>query len=66
MMLQLNPTIPVYIPEKDMNGFAYVLLDEGQEHDSLFLVGDDMGELWWYKQSKIRLQNNITLERINK
>lgn len=63
-MLQLNPTIPVYSLEHKMEGYAFAILDYSQEHDSLFLVGLDNGEMWWIKQSKIRLCKNISLDRI--
>ena len=63
MMLQLNPTIPVYSLDHKQEGFAFILLDYSQEHDSLFLVGLDNGEMWWIKQSHLRLCKNISLDR---
>ncbi len=63
MMLQLNPTIPVYSCEHKMNGYAFVIQDYSQEHYSLFLVGLDNGEFWWINQKQLRLQPNISLER---
>ena len=63
-MLQLNPPIPVTCAKG--NGHAMVVLDYSQEHDSLFLVAlDETGELWWLPNSQIRMQKNISLNRIN-
>ena len=63
-MLQLNPTLPVYSIDHKMKGYAYIMIDYSQEHSTIFWVGLDNGELWWIDQSKIRLQANITLNRI--
>jgi len=62
-LLQLNPTIPVYSVEHKIEGYAFVLMDLSQEHDSLFLVGLDNGEMWWIKQSELRLCKNISMDR---
>lgn len=62
-MLQLNPTIPVYSLEHKQEGYALVILDYSQEHNTLFLVGLDNGEVWWIKQSQLRLCKNISLDR---
>jgi len=65
IILQLNPTLPVYSVEHKMQGYAYIIIDYSQEHSTIFLVGLDNGELWWIDQTKIRLQKNITLNRNN-
>jgi hypothetical protein len=62
-MLQLNPTIPVYSLDHNMEGYAFIIMDYGQEFDTLFLVGLDNGEFWWIKQSRIRLCKNISMDR---
>jgi hypothetical protein len=64
MMLQLNPTIPVYAIDHETEGYAFVIQDYSQEHDSLFLVGLDNGEMWWIKQSRLRLCKNISMDRL--
>lgn len=64
-MLQLNPTIPVYSLDHNMEGYAFLVQDYSQEHDTLFLVGLDNGEFWWIKQSRLRLCKNISMDRIN-
>ena len=61
--LQLSPTIPVYSLEHNMEGYALVMMDYSQEHNTLFLVGLDNGELWWIKQSQLRLTWNRSLDR---
>lgn len=63
MMLQLSPTIPVYSISHQKEGYAFVVLDYSQEHDTLFLVGLDNGEFWWLSQKDVRLCKNISLER---
>lgn len=62
-MLQLSPTIPVYSLEHEQNGYALVLLDYSQEHNTLFLVALENGELWWLPQDQIRMQPNRSLKR---
>lgn len=62
-MLQLSPTIPVYSLEHEQEGYALVLLDYSQEHSTLFLVGLANGELWWIKQSQLRLCYNSSMDR---
>lgn len=62
-MLQLSPTIPVYSLEHKQEGYALVLLDYSQEHNTLFLVGLDNGEMWWIEQSKLRLCYNRSMGR---
>ena len=64
-MLQLNPTIPVYSTEHKMEGYALLVQDYSQEHNTLFLVALNNGELWWIPQNKIRMQKNISLSRYN-
>ena len=63
MILQLNPTIPVYSLQHDCEGYALIMIDYSQEHDTLFLVGLDNGEIWWIKQSMLRLCKNISMDR---
>lgn len=63
MMMQLNPTISVYSLQHECEGYAFIIIDYSQEHDSLFLVGLDNGEMWWIKQSLLRLCKNISMDR---
>lgn len=60
-ILQLNPTIDVKTPLGDCE--AFFIIDYGQEFNTLFLVGLDNGEMWWIKQSRLRLCKNISMDR---
>ena len=69
MMLQLNPTIPVYVVEhegcKGGTGYAVLVIDYSQEHNlywTIFL--DDSGECWTVSNQFVRAQKNISLGRI--
>lgn len=63
MILQLNPSIPVKTPKG--NGYAWFLIDYGEEHDLFFVIAiDDSGEIWTFRNSEIRAQKNISLGRI--
>lgn len=64
MMLQLNPQIPVYVPDKG-TGTAFALIDYSQEHYVHFMVAlDDTGEIWILDNTKVRFQKNISLGRM--
>ena len=63
MMLQLTPPIPVWIPSKRLAGMAHALIDDGIEHDALWVVIQADGEVWTYRQSEVRGQANATLGR---
>lgn len=64
-ILQLNPPIPLTTPKG--NGLAWIVIDEGVEHDLLWVVAiDESGEIWTYPNSQIRAQQNITMGRIVK
>jgi hypothetical protein len=65
MMLQLNPTLPIIRVSDGMKGFAFLVIDYSQEHDLLYVCGMDNGEVWTLNNKAIRIQNNITLGRIN-
>jgi len=63
-ILQLNPMLPVSCPKG--NGYAFAMIDYSQEHDILFVIAiDETGEIWTYKNSLIRFQKNISLDRSN-
>ena len=63
MMLQLHPPIPVWVPEKNQPGFALGWIDYSQEHDTLWKVALCDGTVWDLPQSRIRMQENISLGR---
>lgn len=62
-MLQLNPPIPVYIPEVERKGYALGWIDYSQEHDLIWIVALDNSEVWLYENPRVRVQWNQTLGR---
>jgi hypothetical protein len=66
MILQLNPTLPVYIPQVNKTGQAILVIDMGSEHHLLWTIAmDEGGEIWTLPNPKVRVQYNITMGRIN-
>lgn len=63
MILQLNPTLPVFVVSKEQSGYAFAVIDYSQEHNTLYVVGLDNGEVWTVPQSDIRLQTNWSMGR---
>lgn len=63
MMLQLNPTIPIYRISDGMKGYAFLVIDYSQEHNLLFTCAMDNGEIWTLNNQEIRMQKNISLDR---
>ena len=63
MILQLNPMIPVYSVRHNMEGYAFLVLDYSQEHNLLYVVALDNGEIWTLKNQEIRFCKNISLDR---
>lgn len=62
-MLQLNPSIPVFIPKINMKGYAIGWIDYSQEHNLIWIVALDNGEIWLYENHEVRIQKNISLGR---
>jgi hypothetical protein len=63
-MLQLNPTIPIIRMSDKMNGYAFMVIDYSQEHHLLFVCAMNNGEIWTLNNKDIRIQSNISLERL--
>lgn len=64
MLIQLEPMLPVMTPKG--KGFAFVLIDYGQEFDTLFkTIISATGEVWDIPQSQIRGVVNISMGRIS-
>jgi hypothetical protein len=62
MMLQLHPMLPVDTCKGA--GFAFVLIDYGQEHDTLYkTIITATGEIWDLPQSQVRGVKNISMGR---
>ena len=64
LILQLNPSIPVYVKDKG-TGETLFLMEYGKEDNTLFGVAlDKDGTFWWVPQHDIRLLNNYSIGRI--
>jgi hypothetical protein len=63
MILQLNPPIPVSTPKG--KGMAQVLVDYGPDYDLIWIVFQDDGECWSWRNQDIRAEKNITFGREN-
>jgi len=61
VMLQLNPPLPVVTPKG--RGFAHVLIDYGVEADLVWVVFQDSGECWSWRNQDVRAQPNLTFGR---
>jgi hypothetical protein len=61
MILQLNPAISVVTPKG--KGIAHVLIDYGVEADLIWVVFQDDGECWSWRNQDIRAEKNITFGR---
>jgi hypothetical protein len=61
MMLRLDPPLPVVTPQG--KGLAHVLIDYGIDFDLLWVVFQDTGECWTWRNQDIRAESNITFGR---
>lgn len=61
MLLQLNPPMPVTTPKG--KGMAQVLVDYGPDYDLIWVVFQDDGECWSWRNQDIRAEKNITFGR---
>lgn len=63
-ILQIDPPLPLISPKGKC--YAHFLLDYGLESDLQWVCfQDDTGECWTWNNSKVRMQPNITLGRID-
>lgn len=60
-MLQLDPPFPVITPKG--SGIAHVLIDYGPEHDLIWVVFQENGECWSWRNQEVRADENITFGR---
>lgn len=65
MIIQLNPMIPIFRVSDSMEGYVFLVIDYSQEHNLLFTCAMDNGEIWTLNNLEIRIQNNISLNRLN-
>lgn len=62
---RLDPSIPVYIPDRDVSGEALAWFDYGKEEHVLWMVAlDTTGEVWLLPNTQIRLMNNPSIGRV--
>jgi hypothetical protein len=60
---QLNPALPVRVEGKG-SGYAFAVIDYGQEHNLIWVVAlDDSGEIWCSPNPKVRMLTNWTMGR---
>jgi len=60
---QLDPTLPVIVEGKG-SGYAFAVIDYGQEHHLIWVVAiDGSGEVWSAPNPKVRVQANWTMGR---
>lgn len=63
MLTQLEPTIPVEVTDKG-KGYAFAVIDYGQEHHLLWVVALDLtGEIWTAPNPQVRVRANWTMGR---
>jgi hypothetical protein len=63
-LLQLDPPMP-FVTDDGKKCTAIMALDYGVDWETIFLCGmDDSRELWWLRQSKLRMVDNITFGRM--
>lgn len=69
MIMQLDPMLPVYIPEFEKEGYAFAIESNGPENYLIFhIIVDGSGEIWSMDNTKVRGCINYTQGRpvINK
>lgn len=64
MLTQLNPPLPLWIPDKGQSALAHAVIDYGPEHNLLWVCFQDDGEIWCLDNTQVRAQQNITLGRM--
>ena len=55
--------IPIVRVSDGMEGYAFLVIDYSQEHDSLFTCAMDDGEIWTLSNKDVRFCKNISLGR---
>lgn len=59
-MLQLDPPLPLRTSKGD--GWAHLILDYSQEHDTYWGVFlNESGQFWWVPNQEVRIVANWTL-----
>lgn len=64
MIIQLNSYVPLITPKG--KAMAHFLINPGMEYHLQWVCFiDETGECWTFQNPDIRLQNNITMNRIS-
>ncbi len=63
MITQLNPPLPIWIPEQGRSALAHLVIDYGMECDLIWVCFVDNGEIWSLPNPRVRAQWNITMDR---
>ena len=63
MFTQLNPYIPLYVVDKNMNGQAIGVIDYSKDDDLLWVIILDNGEIWCVNNSNVRGVKNYSFGR---
>jgi hypothetical protein len=66
VILQLDPMIPIFSIEHNMEGYAFLVIDYSQEHDILFTCALDNGEIWTINNKELKFCWNRSLDRMKK
>ena len=61
MILQLNPPLPLDTPRG--NALAHLVIDYGPEHDLQWVCFGQDGEIWTWRNPKVRAESNVTMGR---
>jgi hypothetical protein len=64
-IIQLDPPLPISCPKGE--GLALFLTDYGCEFNHIWTIAiDETGEIWSYPNPQVRMQKNITMNRLLK
>ena len=61
MIQQLNPPLPMSSPRG--KGLAHFMIDYGPEHDLVWVVFQQNGQIWCWRNQEVRADANVTYGR---
>jgi len=61
---QLDPPLRFYVPERGRCGTAHLVTDYGIDHDRVWTLIMDDGEVWDVPNSRVRGVVNVTAGRL--
>lgn len=62
-IIQLNPSIPVFVEEKGAGEAIFLVRDGREHHNHWIVIIDSTCEIWEVPNNKLRGFKNWTLER---